>query len=56
MKAIIEIAPQGSVFTAARKQLKASEARASFGADYHLSFESARVMFSELTPSRIDLL
>jgi hypothetical protein len=24
--------------------------------DYHLGFESARVLFSELTPARIDLL
>lgn len=56
MKAVIEIAPRGSVFKAARKQLKAAEANASFGADYHLSFESARTLFSELTPARIDLL
>jgi predicted transcriptional regulator len=56
MKAVIEIAPRGSVFKAARKQLKAAEAGARFGADYHLSFESARALFAELTPARIDLL
>lgn len=56
MKAMIEIAPRGSVFKTARKQLKAAEARSGFGADYHLSFESARALFAELTPSRIDLL
>lgn len=56
MKAVIEIAPRGSVFRVARKQLKASEESPRFGADYHLSFESARALFSELTPSRIDLL
>lgn len=56
MKAIIDIAPAGSVFKAARGQLKAAEARAKFGADYHLSFESARTLFTELTPARIDLL
>ena len=56
MKAIIEIAPRGSVFTAARQQLAAAERSPGFGADYHLSFESARTLFSELTPSRIDLL
>jgi len=39
MKAVIEIAPRGSVFKAAHKQLKAAEANASFGADYHLSFK-----------------
>ena len=56
MKAVIEIAPRGSVFRTARKQLKAAEAGSRYGADYHLSFESARALFSELTPSRIDLL
>ena len=56
MKAVIEIAPRGSVFSVARKQLKAAEADALYGADYHLSFESARALFSELTPARIDLL
>lgn len=56
MKAVIEIAPRGSIFKAARKQLKASEADARYGADYHLSFESARALFAELTPARIDLL
>lgn len=56
MKAVIEISPRGSVFKAARRQLKAAEASARFGADYHLSFESARALFAELTPARIDLL
>jgi predicted transcriptional regulator len=56
MKAVIEIAPRGSGFKTAHKQLKAAEAGARFGADYHLSFESARALFSELTPARIDLL
>jgi predicted transcriptional regulator len=35
---------------------KAAEARPGYGGDYHLSFESARTLFSELTPARIDLL
>jgi predicted transcriptional regulator len=56
MRAIIEIAPRGSVFKVARSQLKVAEAGSPFGADYHLSFESARTLFKELTPSRIDLL
>lgn len=56
MKAVIEIAPRGSVFKTARKQLKAAEARPGLGANYYLSFESARALFSELTPARIDLL
>ncbi|MDE2617001.1 MAG: MarR family transcriptional regulator [Burkholderiales bacterium] len=56
MKAVIDIAPRGSVFKTARRQLKAAEAGARYGADCHLSFESARILFSELTPARIDLL
>lgn len=56
MKAVIEIAPRGSVFKVARKQVKAAERSPGYGADYHLSFESARALFTELTPSRIDLL
>ena len=56
MRAVIEIAPRGSVFRTARKQLKAAESGSRYGADYHLSFDSARALFSELTRSRIDLL
>jgi predicted transcriptional regulator len=44
------------VFSVARKQIKSAEASPKYGADYHLSFESARALFSELTPARIDLL
>ena len=53
MKAVIEIAPRGSVFGVVRKQLKAAEANARYGADYHLSFESASALFSELPPARL---
>lgn len=56
MKAVITIAPRGSVFKSARKQLKAAEARPGSGADYHLGFESARALFAELSPARVDLL
>lgn len=56
VKAVIEIAPRGSVFNTARKHAKGAESGTRLGADYHLSFESARALFSELTPSRIDLL
>jgi predicted transcriptional regulator len=56
VKAVIEIAPRGSVFKTARKQLKTAESGPGYAADYHLSFESARALFSELTPARIDLL
>ena len=51
MKAIIELGKKGSIFAVARKQI-ASEGEP----DYHLSFESARTLFSLLTPARIDLL
>jgi predicted transcriptional regulator len=51
MKAIIELGKKGSVLKAARNQI--AEGNAS---DYRLSFESARTLFSMLTPARIDLL
>ena len=56
MKAIIEIAPRGNVFDVALDQARAAEASPAYVADYHLSFESARALFTELTPARIDLL
>jgi predicted transcriptional regulator len=55
MKAIIDIAPRGSIFVVAREQIRTSAAKRA-ATDYHLSFESARTLFSELTPARIDLL
>jgi predicted transcriptional regulator len=55
MKAVIEIAPRVSALVA-RKQAKAAERGPGYGGDHYLSFESARVMFSELSPSRMDLL
>lgn len=54
MKAIVEVAKPGSAIHAARKQLGA--ARKGQSPDFHLSFESARTLFSELTPARLDLL
>jgi predicted transcriptional regulator len=54
MKAIIEVARKGSVFrTAARQVASARKGRAQ---DIRLSFESARSLFAELTPARLDLL
>lgn len=50
MKAIIEVAARNSVFDAALADLNNGSA------DYHLSFESARSLFSEITPARLDLL
>lgn len=54
MKAIIEVARKGSVFNAAREQL--AEAKHGRAPDYRLAFESARTLFAELTPARLDLL
>lgn len=54
MKAIIDLAPRGAVFGTAAAQLAAAEAGGQ--ADYRLHFESARALFSELTPARIELL
>lgn len=56
MKAVIEIAPHGSAFSAAHNQLKAAEASPNYGADYYLSFESVKALFSALTPARLALL
>lgn len=54
MKAIIDLAPRGSVFATAAAQLDAAES--GMQPDYRLHFESARALFAELTPSRIELL
>lgn len=56
VKALIDIAPCGSVFRTAHNQAKAAESGPRLGANYHRSFESARALFAGLTPSRIDLL
>jgi len=54
MKAIIEVARKGSIFRSAAKQL--AGARQGRSSDFHLSFESARSLFADLTPARLDLL
>lgn len=51
MKAIIEINRRNGIFDAARADIAAGGSE-----DFHLSFESARLLFSELTPARLDLL
>lgn len=51
MKAIIELGKRGSIFEAARADIAAGGSD-----DLHLSFESARMLFSEMTPARFDLL
>jgi predicted transcriptional regulator len=54
MKAVIEVATKGSIFRTAATQIAA--ARKGRTPDFHLSFESARALFAELTPARLDLL
>jgi predicted transcriptional regulator len=54
MKAIIEVTKLGSAVRAARQQLAAS--RRGTSPDFRLSFESARSLFADLTPARVDLL
>ncbi len=54
MKAIIEVAKAGSAVRAARQQLAAY--RGDKSPDFRLSFESARSLFADLTPARVDLL
>ena len=54
MKAIIEVAKRGAAIRSARKQIAGAGCGRS--PDYRLSFESARMLFSELTPARLELL
>jgi predicted transcriptional regulator len=54
MKAIIEVSARGAVFEAAAKQV--TSARKGRTPDFRLSFESARSLFAEVTPARLDLL
>jgi predicted transcriptional regulator len=54
MKAIIEVSAKGSVFQTAAKQVIAT--RKGRAPDFRLSFESARSLFADLTPARLDLL
>ena len=54
MKAIIELSRKGSIFGAVEQQV--AEYRRGRAPDYRLSFESARALFAQLTPARLDLL
>jgi predicted transcriptional regulator len=53
-KVIIEVARSGSIFASAARQI--AHARQGRTPDFRLSFESARSLFAELTPARLDLL
>ena len=54
MKAIIELSRKGSIFGAVAQQIAGS--RQGRAPDYRLSFESARSLFAELTPARLEEL
>ena len=54
MKAIVEVAKRGAAIRSARQQI--ATVRRGRKPDYRLSFESARMLFSELTPARLELL
>ena len=54
MKAIIELNRKGSIFAAVAQQIAGT--RSGRTPDYRLSFESARSLFADLTPARLDLL
>lgn len=54
MKAIIEVAKRGAAIGGARQQIAA--ARRGQAPDFRLSFESARSLFADLTPARLELI
>ncbi len=51
MKAIIKISARNSIFDAAMADIATGG-----NEDFHLSFESARQLFAEIMPARLDLL
>jgi predicted transcriptional regulator len=54
MKAIVEVAKRGSAVRTARQQI--AQARAGRASDFRLSFDSAKSLFADLTPARLELL
>ena len=54
MKAIIEVTKRGAALRSARTQLAA--ARRGQSPDFRLGFESAKTLFAEFTPARLELL
>jgi len=51
MKAIVDIAPRGAIFTTAALQLAENKE-----ADYRLHFETARLLWSHLSGARLELI
>lgn len=56
MKAIIEVAPKGGIFDGLFKSARKVDAGQSKSSDYLLTFESSKLLLSELTAARIGLL
>jgi predicted transcriptional regulator len=56
MKAIIEVSPKGSLFNGLLKSARNLDAGKAVTGDYHLAFESSRLLLAELTTTRIALL
>lgn len=54
MKAIVEVAPAGSIFRTVQMQL--DQSASGEVPDFRLSFESAATLFATLTPRRLELL
>ena len=54
MKAIIDIAPAGTSVKKALARTKGNGMKPD--PDYYLHYETARLLFSDLTPSRVDIL
>jgi len=57
MKAIVDVAPRGALYDSAMDIARRFDAGEDvLQADYHLHFESARLMFSHLSGARMELL
>lgn len=56
MKAIIEVSPKGGIFTGLLKSARNLDAGKAVAGDYHLAFESSKLLLAELTTARIALL
>lgn len=54
MKAIVEVAPAGSIFRTAQMQI--AQPASGEAPDFRLCFGSAATLFATLTPSRFELL
>ncbi|MCR2745397.1 HVO_A0114 family putative DNA-binding protein [Limnobacter parvus] len=56
MKAIVEVLPKGSLLNGLLKSARNLDTGKSVSGDYRLTFESSKLLLSELTAARIALL